>query len=93
MTYTTKDLEKLVERLNNLTGNPATPYTKDENEKFKANIGNYHLDGAYGGYALHQMCSVGGGVNEIFGGHMPKRELFGKIQAMLIGIETTKKEA
>lgn len=43
------DLEFLVERINIITGNNTESYTKDENGKYTANIGNYYLSGAYGG--------------------------------------------
>ena len=93
MTITTKDLEGLVNRLNIETNNITKPYTKDDQGKFTANIGNYHLDMAYGGYALYQMTNKNGGVNDIFGGHMPKRELYNRIRALLTGINIGQTEA
>ena len=48
-------LDKKVEHLNKITGNPSAPWTRLENGKLRANIGNYHLSGAYGGWSLHQM--------------------------------------
>lgn len=73
---TVKDLEAIVNRINTITSSPATSYTKLADGKFKANIGNYHLDGAYGGYALYRMDNIGGGVQDVLRvGHVPKREL------------------
>jgi len=89
MTYriTEKMLQRKVDLLNEMTGNPAGSWEKAG----KANIGNYHLSFAYGGVALNQMTNTGGGVTDIFSvGHMPKRELFYRICAYCDGIETGK---
>ena len=45
---TKKTIEAQIERLNRETNNPLTPYVRD-GEKFTAQLGNYHLSGAYGG--------------------------------------------
>ena len=100
---TQKDLEAVVARINRATGNALTPYRReldaplsgpalDKGEtrpySHKANIGNYHLSGAYGGVALHQMISDGGDVRSVFGcGHVSKRELYSQMQAFLSGID------
>lgn len=84
---TMKDLEAACERINSITGNPITSYTKVEG-KLVANIGNYHLDGAYGGYDLHQMENEGGGVRSIFSGHFSKREIYNRMQAFIKGLES-----
>lgn len=83
MRITEKQIEVSIDRLNVLTGNPSKPYSRN-----KANIGNYHLSCAYGGYALHQMINDCGGVNDIFNGYKTKRELFNLIHAFIAGIET-----
>jgi hypothetical protein len=44
---TQQNLEALVNRINNKTDQPATPWTQTKTG-IKANIGNYHLDYAYG---------------------------------------------
>lgn len=51
----------------------------------EANIGNFHLSGAYGGVSLHEMTTDGGGVvRDVFRcGHVPKRELAGLIDAYM----------
>jgi len=82
---TLKNLEAVVDRINNALDRPMTPWTKTT-----ANIGNFHLYGAYGGYALHEMISEGGGVNDIFGGYMTKRELWEKMHAFLRGVNVSK---
>ena len=84
---TKKFLEAQVDRLNRETNSPLTPYVRD-GEKFTAQIGNYHLSGAYGGYSLHRMGNLGGGISDVFRcGHVPKRDLSIRISAMLSGIE------
>lgn len=88
---TIRELENLVKRINRITGNPETPYTKKEDGSFVANIGNYHLSGAYGGYGLHKMVSNGGRIYDIFGGYMPARELYGKLSAFLMGLNYNNK--
>ena len=85
-TITKKFLEAQVDRLNRETNNPSTPYVR-EGEKFTAQIGNYHLSGAYGGHALHRMETDGGGCSDVFGsGHITKRDLSSRISAMMRGI-------
>ena len=60
----------------------------------KAQIGNYHIDGAYGGVSLHQMVNDGGGIRDVFScGHVPKRELFDRICAFMEGIRTAQDAA
>ena len=85
-----KQLEHMVSRINKATGSPEASYTK-HGDKYTANIGNYHLDGAYGGWQLQRMCTDGGGVDQpIGGGYVPKRELYDKMRAYLAGIEQHK---
>ena len=51
---TRKQLENAVLWLNKLTDSPEECYRK-EGDKWVANVGNYHISGAYGGFALHRM--------------------------------------
>jgi len=84
---TRKDLESATNRLNRITGHDPEPYRK-EGDKWVANIGNFHISGAYGGYALHRMVNQAGGVSDIFRqGHMPMRDLYNLIHAYSDGIE------
>jgi hypothetical protein len=76
-------LDARAARLNRMTGSPAEPYTNG-----KANVGNYHISHAYGGVCLHRMHNEGGGVScPIIGGHVPKRELLGLIDAYIAGLQ------
>lgn len=90
-TITKADLQATVDRINRMTGSPMEPYTKSgevPDQKYTANIGNYHLSGAYGGYALHRMDTDGGGITDVLRvGHVSKRELYNAMQAFIRGID------
>ena len=91
MRVTKKLLKAIVDNINELTDSPKEPYTKTING-YKPNPGNFHLSGAYGGWALHRMDKNGGsGVDDIFSGHYPKRELAEKMWAFIKGLEFKKK--
>ena len=84
-------LERKVDYLNKITGNNPVSYTRSDSG-FKANIGNYHISGAYGGVALEQMTNESGGIHSVFSiGHVPKRELFDRICAYVDGIDAGKR--
>ena len=83
------DLEAVCAHINRITGSPDTPYTQKDGI-LTANIGNYHLSGAYSGYALHQMVNEGG-ARDIFCGHFTKRDLYEKMHAFIRGFDTAKR--
>ena len=85
-------LAGMVDRLNRLTGSPVETWTKRADGKgAMANVGNYHLDHAYGGVNLCRVVNQSGGVtNPIGGGFCTKRELYDKLHAFIRGIETAK---
>jgi hypothetical protein len=88
---TNKQLEAVCERINRATGSPLTPWTRGDDGRLHANIGNYHISGAYGGVQLHRMYNDGGGVEDVFRtGYGTKRELFNQMQAFLVGVEAMK---
>jgi len=71
---TAKDLEFLCVDINRAAGTPPEPYKK-QGSKFLAQAGNYHISGAYGGYALYQL-HADTSITDIAGrGHIPAREL------------------
>ena len=87
---TEKQLRSLVDHINKLTGNAPAPYTHNSTG-IHANIGNYFLEYAYNGINLVRMCSEGGGISQpLGGGFHTKRELYEKLHAFILGIETGK---
>jgi hypothetical protein len=85
MTRTTKlHLDYAIARLNAATNSPAASWTNAEGQ-YRANVGNWHYSGAYGGVVLHRISNEQGGVRS-FGGYGTKRELLARINAMLDGI-------
>lgn len=65
MKITARDLEGVIRRLNTVTGQPQEPYSKGSDGKYHPNAGCYHLEQAYGGYRLVQMCSTGSGTSNV----------------------------
>jgi hypothetical protein len=85
-------LDNAVLWLNKLTDSPVEPW-RMENDKLVSNVGNYHISGAYGGFALHRMANDKGGIRDIFqSGHVPMRELYNLIHAFRRGIELAREE-
>ena len=83
---TIKQLEGLVDHLNTIAKTPKATYTKVDG-KFIGNIGNYHLDGAYGGYQLVQLVNESGGVRNVLStGFVSKRELYNAIRIFMAGM-------
>jgi hypothetical protein len=73
------DLHKQAEELNRMTGNKKETYTRDKNGDFKANIGTFYISQEYGGVSLYRITTKGGGVSDLFGYHMPKKDLYNRI--------------
>ena len=72
--------------ISSMMGAPAEPY-RTVNGKAVANVGNYHISGAYGGYCLHRMCNESGGVSDVFNcGHIPARQLAALMSAYTAGL-------
>jgi hypothetical protein len=89
MRITQRDLERAVAKLNVLTANSITAYTRKDND-YKANIGNYHIDYGYNRVSLVQIVNTGGGVSVILPGGT-KAELYYQTQAFIAGIELGRK--
>jgi hypothetical protein len=90
---TNKMLDARVKILNALMNRALAPYTKNDDGTFQPNPGNFHISGAYGGVCLHEMSHEPGctGVSDVFRcGHIPKRELYNRINAFIDGIETAR---
>jgi hypothetical protein len=78
---TVKNLQAVVDRINKATKSPAEPSNASG-----ANVGNYHLAGAYSGYALHQVVDASGGIRDISNsGYISKRALYDLMFAYLAG--------
>lgn len=86
---TINNLNTIILKLNRLTDNPGDTYTISSDGKYTANIGNFHLESAYGGYKLIQMQSACGGTSDdiLHTGFVPKRTLYNSIQTLIRGIE------
>jgi len=83
---TEKQLQAIVNNLNEITKSPKVTYI-EKSGKFTAQIGNYHLSYAYGGVSLHRICSIGGGVEDVFRcGHVSKRDLANRMWAFQEGL-------
>lgn len=91
---TDRDLKNTIDRLNRITNQPTEPYSRDpQTGKLTANVGNYHLSGAYGGVCVHQMVNEGGGVRTpISTGYTTKRDLYNQLHAYIRGIEVAGKQ-
>ena len=79
-------LEAKARTINSMTKSPAEP-SRMIDGKYRANVGNYHISGAYGGYCLHRMANEAGGVNDVFDcGHIPARQLAALMSAYTAGL-------
>lgn len=85
---TDRDLNGLVARINRTFGEREEAYTSDA-EGFRANVGTFVIDHAYGGVSLYRLMNEGGGVTDVLRtGHTTKRDLYNQMHAFLNGIET-----
>jgi len=98
---TQKDLEAVCARINRtVNGTDETPAwirnaDEDDNRHFHQAPDVYVISYAYGGAALHRNCALDAireshGVHDVLSsGHVPKRELYDRMQAFLRGIDVT----
>lgn len=90
MRITKKSLQDKVNTINSLLKTEPEPYAAPPVEPFaglRANVGNYHLSMAYGGYALNRMVNESGGAADVFNkGHMSARELSDLLHGFIAGI-------
>jgi len=78
-------LEKRCNYLNKITGNPKAPWTRKDG-KTTGNIGNYHIDMAYGGCKVVQMDNECGGITNVTCGFNTKRETYDLLNSFIDGI-------
>jgi hypothetical protein len=87
---TKKLLQARIETINSILNRPLTPYTRT-GEMLVANIGNFSLSQAYGGYGVHLMVSKLGGVScPIWDGHITARDAYDRLSAFIAGLTFTK---
>lgn len=91
---TDRDLNAVCERVNRAFGMVDDySYWERTSTGSRQRPGVFYVDGAYGGVALYRTCDLdedgeSHGVSDVFrAGHMPKRELYDRMQAFLDGIE------
>lgn len=83
------DLEHLITRINEATNSPLEYSVDNKRGGYDIQIGHYHLSGAYGGWQLQRTMNTGGGVDTPLGGGFDsKREMYGKLNAFLRGLES-----
>ena len=89
---TIKHLHRVVALLNDAVGADREPYTRDDEGRFRANVGTFRIDRACGGFRLERIASEGGGASDI----SPRgtaREIHEFIQAMLVGLDLAREVA
>ena len=87
---TKRDLQNVLDRINEATGQKLEGWTKDETGRYRANVGTYVLDWCYGGVRLSQLVTPSGGERDITG-RGTKRETYHAMRAFLAGLETASK--
>jgi hypothetical protein len=76
-------LQAQVDRLNRITGSPATPHINGA-----AQVGCFHLSYAYGRVSLHRMHNAGGACSAPLNcGYVTRRELSYLIAAFIAGYD------
>jgi hypothetical protein len=79
-------LEAKAATINRMTNSPLES-SRMIDGKYRANVGNYHISGSYGGYCLHRMANESGGVNDVFDtGHITARQLAALMSAYTAGL-------
>ena len=89
MQTTIKRLESIVSDINRIAKRPPTAYTRNDENKFIANLGNFHLAMQYQCYELHEMFNSNGGIQVILYAKT-KSEMEGKLLAFRAGLSTEK---
>lgn len=79
---TDSNLNAVVTRINRLFNVPNDPYTASG----EPNVGNFHLDHAYGGVCLRRMTKGGGASNVFNCGYVSKKELYSLMFAFIEGV-------
>lgn len=85
---TQRDVEAVCRRINRIVnGTDETSVWERVDGEYRANVGVYYVDGAYGGVALYRVANESGGVTDVFRiGHVTKRQLRDAMFAFIEGI-------
>jgi hypothetical protein len=87
---TKKQLLARIETINSILERPLTPYTRKD-DKLVANIGNFSLSQAYGGYCAAVLVNDAGGCSSpIWHGHISARDAYDRLSAFIVGLTFTK---
>lgn len=87
MRITEKDLKSVVDRINSMTCSPMEPYIRQDGRAI-AQVGNYHIEGAYGGWQLCRIVNENGAITNVFNcGFVSKKEIYNLMQAFIYGLE------
>lgn len=86
---TNKDLENVLSRINRIVGAKEESWSKDSDGRYRANVGTYVLDYAYGGVRLSQLTSESGAERDITG-RGTKKETYYRMYAFIQGLEARK---
>lgn len=87
---TKKQLQSRIETINSILNRPNSPYTQIDG-KLTANIGNFSLSQAYGGYGVHLMVNENGGVSTpVWHGHITARDAYERLSAFIAGLDFKK---
>jgi hypothetical protein len=79
-------IDAKADTINRMTNSPVES-SRMVDGKWTANVGNYHISCAYGGYSLHRMVTEGGGARDVFDcGHIPARQLAALMSAYTTGL-------
>ena len=80
-------LESKANTINKLLNSPLES-SRMVDGKWFANVGNFHISGAYGGYSLHRMVNESGGCFDVLtNGHISAKELAGLMSAFIYGLQ------
>ena len=79
--------------INEMMGTPTESWTYGINGSYgKSNVGNFHIDRAYGGVRLDQMTNESGGIRVVLDtGYTTKRDLMNRMESFIDGIRMARK--
>ena len=86
---TKKQLQKMVENINDMLDRPKAAYTRGEDSRLYPNGGHFMLDKDAGGYALEEMLSQGGVTQPI--GRCSAREMWYGLRGFIEGLRAAGK--